>query len=272
MRRSVLVLTLAVLCIAGSARCVAAGLPDKQPNLIHIWRESVKPGRGAEHAKSESGYVAAYEKAGSPAHYLALTSETGADEAWYISAWDSNSAMGEDRKREDKDPVLTAELARLDRIDADYVTAIKKTVAKARPDLSVGEFPDLAKVRFFEITIFRLRPGRDSIFESGAKAYVAAVKRASVKTGSRVYEVVAGMPGPSFIVFTSLVDYAQFDQLATDWNAIWTAATPEEQTAMKNLESDAVIEEETNRFKVDPIQSYVSKETRAKDPEFWSPK
>jgi hypothetical protein len=35
---------------------------------------------------------------------------------------------------------------------------------------------------------------------------------------------------------------------------------------------EAVISSDANRFKVDPRQSYVPKETREKDREFWLPK
>ena len=35
--------------------------------------------------------------------------------------------------------------------------------------------------------------------------------------------------------------------------------------------SDALLNGETNRFRLDPGQSYVSAETRATDPAFWNP-
>ena len=48
--------------------------------------------------------------------------------------------------------------------------------------------------------------------------------------------------------------------------------TAEEQAVRQKFQTEGVISSEMNYFKLDPIQSYVSKETRAKDPEFWSPK
>ena len=50
------------------------------------------------------------------------------------------------------------------------------------------------------------------------------------------------------------------------------ALAAEDQAAYQKLQTEGVISSEMNYFKLDPIQSYVSKETRAKDPEFWSPK
>ena len=52
-------------------------MPTTQPKFVHIFREQVKPGRAAEHAKWEAGWPAAFEKAKSPYHYIALQSITG---------------------------------------------------------------------------------------------------------------------------------------------------------------------------------------------------
>ena len=272
MIKQLFLFALAAAGTAGLTSTQAAGLPDKQPNLLYIWRESVKPGRAAEHAKNEAGFVAALEKSKSTGYGVALISDTGPNEAWYLSTWESNAAFGEDRKRVDKDPGASAELSRLDRIDAEYVSSVRRIMARGRPELSVGEFPDLSKVRFYQITEYRVRSGHEEQFEEAAKTYTAAMKRAETKIGARVYQVEAGMHSPSFLVFSSLEDYAGYDQLAKDAAAAWEAATAEEKATIRNAMREAVAEEETNRFTVDPLQSFVPKETRAKDPEFWSPK
>ena len=48
-------------------------------------------------------------------------------------------------------------------------------------------------------------------------------------------------------------------------------ANAEEKNALK-VGGEAIISWEANRFRVDPRQSYVPKETRETDPEFWLPK
>ena len=268
--KNTLFLTLAAIGLSGFTQCLADGLPVKQPNVLHIWRESVKAGRGAEHAKHESGFVAAFEKAKSTAYGLALVSETGPAEAWYLGPFESNAAMGENEKRIAKDAGLLAELDRLERIDSEYINGVTRIVANARTDLSNGQFPDLAKARFYQITVYRIHPGHEDMFEAAAKAYRAANQRAGSKAGWRTYQVAAGMPGSTFLVMTSLEDYAQFDQLGAEAIATWSAATPEEKATLTKVLKESVVEQETNRFRVDPVQSFVPKETRAADPAFWS--
>jgi hypothetical protein len=196
---------------------------------------------------------------------------TGPNEAWYVGASESHAALGESMKRRDKDPALSAELARLELADSQYINGARNFQAIANADLSVGDFLDLSRARFFEVTLFRLHPGHETQFEEAAKAYAAARKRADPKAGYHVYRVIAGMPTPTYIVFGSVEDYGQFDQRLAAGMATFKEATTEEKGALK-VGSEAIISEESNRFRVDPRQSYVPKETRETDPDFWMPK
>jgi hypothetical protein len=251
---------------------IAQTLPTSQPNMITIVREEVKLGRDADHAKVEAGWPAAYEKAKSLDYYLAMTSMTGAPEAWYVTAYASHAAIGDSLKREDGDPVLTAELTRLRRADADMISSVRVIQARARTDLSYGAYPDLAKQRFFEMTWFRVRPGHEPQFEAAGKAYGAAAKRTGATSTYRVYEVVAGVPGPTYLMISSLGSYGEFDQVMTDGDKTMKGASAEEGMALQKFMLEGVVNVETQRFRVDPLQSYVPKETRAQDPAFWMPK
>ena len=262
----------------GFALCAAhlafgqSGLPATQPKMLTIVREDVKPGRGADHSKHESGWPAAYEKAKSPDYYLAMTSLTGSPQAWYVVPAESNAAIAETMKREDKDPVLSAELARLSLRDAEFISGVSILQAAGRPDLSFGTFPEIGKSRFFEIHTFFVRPGQIEKFEASMKAYLEVRKRvAPTSAGFRVYSVFAGMPVPTYLLFISVEDYAKFDQVMADHMKTLTSPNPNEKAEFDKW-GDAVSRQETQRFRLDPAQSYVPKETRAQDPEFWMPK
>ncbi len=268
-RRLTLRLLPLLLLVPGAAN---AQLPTSQPNLITIVREEVKLGRDADHAKVEAGWPAAYEKAKSPDYYLALTSLTGAPEAWYVTSYTSHGAIGDSMKREDADPVLTAELTRLRRADADMINSVRVMQARARTDLSYGAYPDMAKQRFFEITWFRVRPGHEPQFEAAAKAYGSSAKRAGVTAAYRVYEIVAGIPGPTYLIFSSMTSMGELDQAMMDGDKIIKGATQDEGTALQKLMLEGVVNVESQRFRLDPVQSYVPKATRDQDPAFWTPK
>jgi len=263
---------LALFCAsAGSTFAQAQGLPTSQPPLVTIVREEVKVGRAAEHARIEAGWPAAYARAKSPDYYLAMVSTTGPSEAWYISPYANNAAIGESMKREAADPVLSAELARLQRADGEVLNNVRTLVAVARPDLSMGAYPDLARQRFWEITTFRVRPGHEGEFDAAAKAYIAAATRVAPTTSFRTYEVIAGGLTPTYLIFSSLTTYAQFDNMFADGMKTMGGASVEERAALQKFSTDALLNSETQRFRLDPGQSYVAAETRATDPAFWNP-
>jgi hypothetical protein len=263
---------LALLCAgAGSAVAQTQGLPTSQPALVTIVREEVKVGRAGEHARIEAGWPAAYARAKSPDYYLAMVSTTGPSEAWYISPYANNAAIGESMKREAADPVLSAELARLQRADGEVLNNVRTIMAVARPELSMGAYPDLARQRFWEITTFRVRPGHEAEFDAAAKAYIAAATRSAPTVTFRTYEVIAGGLTPTYIIFSSVSAYGQFDEMFTNGIKTMGGASAEERAALQKFSTDALLNGETNRFRLDPGQSYVSAETRATDAAFWNP-
>ena len=272
MRRITLGLTVSALVAGSTATTLAQGMPTSQPKFLHVVREQVKLGRTFEHSRWEAGWPAAFEKAKSPDTYIALESVTGPAEVWYVIPFSTHAAYGESMAKQDADPVLSAELERLSRGDAEFVSEATAMDAQARPELSYGSFPDLAKMRFWEITTFRVKPGHGDDFAAIAKAWAAASARTAPGTSWRTYEVMAGAPSGTYLVFSSYGAFADFDKAAADGDATFKGLTFEERSALQKYDAEAALNSVTNRFRLDPRQSYVPAETRQKDPAFWTPK
>jgi hypothetical protein len=272
MRKTLVSLALPVLVAGFGAAAIAQTMPTSQPKFLHVVRERVKLGRSAEHSRWEAGWPAAFEKAKSPDTYIALESVTGPAEVWYVIPFSSHAAYGESMAKQDADPVLSAELERLSRGDAEFVSEANALDAVARPDLSYGAFPDIAKMRFWEITTFRAKPGHGEDFAAAAKAWASASARSAPSASWRTYEVVAGAPGGTYLVFGSVPSFAEFDKGMAESEATWKGLTFEERTALQKYDTDAALNTVTNRFRLDPRQSYVPAEVRQKDPAFWMPK
>lgn len=255
--------------VAGSAAtALAQGIPTTQPKFLTILREQVKVGRAADHAKWEAGWPAALEKTKSPYNYLAWVSVTGPSEAWYVTPLASQAALGDMMARESADPALD----RLSRGDAEFVSETSALHAVARPELSHGSFPDVAKMRFWEVTTFRVKPGHGADFAAAAKAYASAAARTAPGISWRTYQVVAGAPDGTYLVFSSVASFADFDKAMAEGDATFKGLTFEERTTLDKFSTEAVLSTITNRFRLDPGQSYVTAETRQQDPAFWMPK
>lgn len=261
----------AVLCgIAGGLQ--AQELPSLQRKYLHIVREEVKIGRNADHEKIEAGWPAAYERAKSSDYYLALVAMTGVNETWFLAPQESNAAVDAMAKHDAADMQLQSELTRLRKADAELLSNYRVMQTVARPDLGYGAYPDLAKQRFWEITWFRVKPGHEQQWESAAKTYIAATKRAAPDASFQTYQIIAGVPGPTFLVISSVESLADFDKVMNNDEKTWMAMTAEEMAVMQKVSTDGLIELETNRFRLSPAMSHVPSAVRESDPSFWMPK
>lgn len=261
----------ALVMVASAGPLAAQALPTTQPQLVVVYREDVKPGHSAAHGKLEAGWPAAFRRAGSKGFYLALVSMTGPNEAWFVEPSTSHADLEAKTAAQESNTALTAELDRLAAADAEHISNARALHLVARGDLSQGAYPDMARQRYWQITWYRVRPGHEGEFEAAAKAYAAAAGRAAPGVSFRTYQVVAGVPGPTFLVFSSVTRLGEFDQTDRDGDAVMAAATPDEQAAIGKFLREGVINYETQRFRLDPRMSFVPPETIATDPAFWSP-
>lgn len=259
----------ALALAATSGTALAQGMPTSQPGILTVFVESIKPGMDAEHEANESGWPAAFEKVGSTYYYMALSSMTGSSEVWFLSPYASFAAEGESMKENESNPALSAELARLWRADGPYLSGTRSFQAIARPDLSYGAFPDLSQVRFYDITTMRVRLGHEQAWEAAAKVYKEQVERAAPGMSYRMYQVSAGMSGSVYLIFSSVEDYAGFDKMMADGNAMWQGMAPEDMAKLEQTMTNDIQNVITNRYRVSPTMSFVGAETKAKAPDFW---
>ena len=260
-------------CLAVSAAVRAtAQEPPPPPKVLQIFREEVKPGKGPAHAKVEAGWPAAFAKANWPTHYFALTSMTGPSEAWFITGFDSLAAWEKETKAQESNKTLTAELDALLEKDGELLSGGSGLLLTHREDLSNGPHVDIAKMRYFRIITFRVRPGHDADFTNSVKIVRDAYKKANVALSWGVFQVVAGMPGPTFMVWVPMKSLDEVDATMKAAKAIQEAQGEEGQKALSKASSDGFINVTQNLYSFSPQMSYPPKEWVAKDPDFWAPK
>ena len=78
-------------------------------------------------------------------------------------------------------------------------------------------------------------------FEEVAKAYAAARKRAAPKSSYRTYQVTAGIPGSTYLVFSSFENFADFDVLTADVEKTFAGATQDEQTIFEKWDETLIV-------------------------------
>jgi len=247
--------------------------PPPPPKVLQIFREQVKPGKAAAHEKVEIGWPRAFAKANSPDHYVALSSVTGPGEAWFITAYDSFAAFEKGQELVDKNPALKAETEALSAQDGELLSGISSILAFHREDLSYRPAVHVPKMRFVQVTTVRVNQGRANDYTAFRKLVNEAHDKAKMDEHWSVYEVVSGMPSPTYLIFQGMKSLADMDAFQEMHGKAYQDGLGEENRArIRELQNKAVSNSTSQIFAMSPKMSYVSKEFAAVDSDFWSPK
>jgi hypothetical protein len=282
MNRGLLYLFAAGVVFSGSALVRAQNTPKQEgmmngsepPKVIRIYREDLKPGKQVAHEKVEAAYVRAFSKANWPIHYLALNAISGPSEAWFVEAHDSFASIQKEEQAFENSSALKTELAVLDQQDGDLRTGGRGIIAVSQPDLSyrADRLNDsLPKDRYMSVMTLHIKPGQDSGFREAAKLIHAGDEKAGVDMPIAMYQVVSGMSGGTYFLFSPMNSLEYYDSAPTRSKAIHEAMG-ENWDKFESLVSQCITNSESALFSLDPKMSYVSKEFASADPTFWNPK
>jgi hypothetical protein len=245
-------------------------MPATQPSIISITREIEKPGHFGVHEGVETRWADLNRRHNYPNTYLALVAVSGVPEVWWVSAYDGLGSFGKAAAFGADIPAYTQALSKIAVEDGEHLTNVIFTQAQALPDASYGPFPDLAKMRVFSVFTIQMRPGMEMAFTDIAKKYAALLQAGGVRASWRAYEVIAGAPGGTYLVFQS---YPSWDAVEAERKATMAAfmgAAPADLEGMMKASRESVMNSNARYFTVNPRMSLVSKEYEA-DP-FWAPK
>ena len=241
------------------------------PKLMQIYREIVKPGHGAAHSKTEAGWPAAFRKANWPTHYMAMTSRSGPNEAWFISGWDSYAAYEKDAQGAEKNTALQAEMDRLSTVDGEHLSTMSSIFASYREDLSYRAAVNIPQMRYFVLTTYRVKPGRGADFVAARKLVQAVHEKLNMDEHWATYQVTSGAPAGTYLLFLPIKSMAEMDAAQDMHGKAYEAAMGEENQKKLGDLMNASVESSTSVIlSFSPKMSYPPKEWVLADA-FWAP-
>ena len=264
---------LSVLCglAVTSAAQAQMAAPEPPPKVLQIFRETVKPGHSAAHAKVEAGWPAAFTKARWPSNFFAMTSMSGPNEAWFISGWDSYAAFEKDSQDAEKNTAFDAETSRLNAIDGEHLTNTVGMFATYREDLSYRAGVNIAQMRYFLLTTFRVKPGRGAEFAAARKMVQAAHEKLNMDEHWAMFQVTSGAPAGTYLLFLPIKSMAEMDAAQEMHGKAYDASMGEEnQKKLSDLTNASVDSSTSVILRFSPKMSYPPKEWVAADA-FWAP-
>jgi len=270
--------TLSAICIAIAFSAASAYAQDTEfsqpPKVLVLDREYTKPGKaGSLHTKSESAFVRAMAAAKWPVNYIGMDSVTGVNRALFVTGYDSFAAWEKDYADQGKNTALSAANDRAWVTDGDLLTSTDVSTFSFRPELSGGPGLELANMRYFDITNFKIKPGHAKQWEELAGIYVDGYKKAAPDVNWATYEDMYGAnSGGTFIVIQPLKSLSEVDKGFADSKKFADAIGPSGLKRLAELTAECVESTQENLFHFNPKMSYPSEHFKMIDAAFWAPR
>lgn len=266
---------LSLYVLAGLPSAVLAQTaPMPANNVLSIYRESVKAGKGPAHDAHETAWAGALVAAKSPNRFIAATALTGPSEIWYIAAYPGWADLEKANATAISNPALAAIQKQYVPAESEYLNDARQMTLRPRAELSYGGPGDLPNTRYLSVTRISVRPGHTAEFEEARKMIKAAHEAAKLTDHFSVWESTSGALGSTFYTFVARKTLAELDSAAALHGAAYTAALggEEGQKKLAALIGGAVVNQETDHFEFTPSQSVPPDEWVTANPGFWKRK
>ena len=271
--------TLFSVCAAATLSAACSYAQDTEfsrpPKVMVIGREYTKPGKGGTpHAKSESAFVRAMAAAKWPVNYIAMDSMTGVNRSLFITGYDSFAAWEKDSADQGKNTALSAAIDRAWATDGDLLTSTGVSAFSFRPDLSApGPDMEIANMRYFDIIMYKVKPGHGKEWDDLVKIYLDGYKKAAPEVTWATYEAMYGADnGGEFLVIQPLKSLSEVDKGLGDNKKFTDAIGAAGMKRLAELNAECVESLQENLFHFNPKMSYPSEHFKTVDAAFWAPK
>jgi hypothetical protein len=140
-------------------------------------------------------------------------------------------------------------------------------------ELSYHPRPDISHSRYYEITVFHVRPGHRKDWYEVTKMYKDACDKAQNGAHWGMYEVMYGADGGTYIALTHHDTLNEIDTMMGGEKKFMEAMGGEEgMNKLDDLFGQAVDYSRSELFSINPRQSYADEAWVKADPDFWKPK
>jgi len=244
------------------AVCAAAQGLTEPPPIIQLVR---KPGTGDASLKP-------YADAGVAVHVVGMRAVTGLPETWMVEAHYSFASVEElDQKLAALAPARVTNDAS-DPMNDDVLTPSRTMMGLYRPEWSYrGDeaIRNFAKARYFQISVFRIRPGAEAGFTQLIRLRRASADVINLDRPELAYRVISGAPSGTLVFLAPILSLRTLDQGVAPVPPYAEGLAAARTSEGSKLAAETEIGSEHLLFRVEPRISYVSDEFASADTSFW---
>jgi hypothetical protein len=272
MKRISGMLCLGCLVVGSLGTAAAQEQSMAPPKVLTVTREFVKPGKGgAMHDKAESAFVQSFARIKYPTHYLAMNSLSGKPRVLFFTPYDSFAAWEKDANTINKNAALSGSLDRAGVADGDLLDSVDMAAWTYNEEYSLRPNVDIAHMRYFEISVYHVKPGHHKDWDDAIKMVLAAEQKLPDNHWA-CYEAAYGVPEGTYAFITARKSADEIDKNFAQQKDFVSAMGEEGMKKLDELAAAAIESSESNLFMFNPKMSYVADDWVKADPDFWKPK
>jgi|SRR5215471_12486683 hypothetical protein len=249
------------LVLFSFAVCAAAQGLTEPPPIIQLVR---KPGTAGASLKP-------YADAGAAVHVIGMRAITGLPETWMLEAHYSFASVEELDQRlaavspvqvwNESGPLHDDVLAPARTMMATHVPAWSY-----RGDEAIRNF---GKARYFQISVFRIRPGTEGNFGQLVRLRRANADVINLDRPELAYRVISGAPAGTLIFVAPIVSLRTLDEGVAPVPPVAEGLAAAKSSDGAKIAAETEISREHLLFRVEPRISHVSDEFASADTAFW---
>ena len=244
--------------------------PPKFLNMVH---QELKPGRSGAYAELETSIARIYSRENIPVFWVELGSITGPAEVLYLNLFDSSEEMAKAMDVLSTGLAAHPELVQMqDRLLQENTSNGTSVLGVRRDDMGYrANTIDFSKMRVLRLSTVFAHPGYERAFMETEWSLSEASNKVHARSAWAVYEVVGGLPEPSFVIVTPMQSLQEIDGIFEASESVKTTEGGALEQHLQELARIAYGTSDTRLFAVGPRMSRVSKKFAASDADFWAP-
>lgn len=248
----------------------APAAPPKYLNMVH---QELKPGRSGAYAELETAIARIYSRENIPVFWVGLESITGPSEVLYLNLFDSSEEMAKAMDALNAALAAHPELMQMqDRLLQENTSNGTSVLGVRRDDMGYrANSIDFSKMHALRLSTVFAHPGYERAFMETEWSLSEASEKVHARSAWAVYEVIGGLPEPSFVIVTPMQSLEEIDDVIEAGESVKTTEGGALQQHLQELARIAFGTSDTRLFAVGPRMSHVSKKFASSDLEFWAP-
>jgi hypothetical protein len=206
--------------------------------------------------RGDSTAIRPYRQSSAPADVIAMDALTGSTQTWLIEPHGSFAGV----------EALDQVLAQAPAVEATRWIGVYRSALSYRSDEAIKL---VRSARYYQVTVFRMRPGADVDFAEMMRMRKAAFDSINLDRPEIGYQVISGSTTGTYIFLAPLNSLRTLDntfaRMPTNAEVAPSARNPKS----REIQWEADITREHMLFRVDPRSSWVSEAFSTADPDFW---